>query len=201
MAPVPVSPAPNSGPGKHIIKSRKQSLLNNQLLTLDSDSLLPPTGLHRVSRSNVSTPSSRDSIEDEIRDQLSLASGGSSSSEDEEDLFSSNAPDNPTAVRPSIAMLTKVATNREAYGTWNHPLDFTLTLVGYVIGVHNFFRFPQMCYKYGTLTFLVPYVILMGLLGFPAIFMETTIGQFYGVGSATAFRQLAPILTGLVINI
>lgn len=53
-----------------------------------------------------------------------------------------------------------------------------------------------MCYKYGAATFLIPYTIFTAFVGFPSIFMECAVGQFYGVGSSTAFGQLAPIISG-----
>jgi len=39
--------------------------------------------------------------------------------------------------------------NRDIWGTWRRPMDFTLTFVGYVVGVHDFWRFPYLCYRFG----------------------------------------------------
>lgn len=86
--------------------------------------------------------------------------------------------------------------NRKTFGTWQRQLDFTRTILGYLLGLHNFFRFPYLCYKFGGVFFL-PYVLMMLIVGVPAIFMEFTIGQYYGVGSYVAFTHMSPILGGV----
>ena len=45
--------------------------------------------------------------------------------------------------------------------------------------------------------FFVPYIIVLIFLGIPMVFMEMTIGQYFSVGPTDAFRQMAPILTGV----
>lgn len=86
--------------------------------------------------------------------------------------------------------------NRKTLGTWQRQLDFTRTIIGYLLGVHNFFRFPYLCYKFGGV-FFIPYVIMLLFVGVPVVFMEFTIGQYYGVGSYVAFTHMSPILSGV----
>ncbi|CAG7815543.1 unnamed protein product [Allacma fusca] len=86
--------------------------------------------------------------------------------------------------------------NRDMWGTWNKPYDFTLTVIGYVMGIHNFWRFPYLCYKFGG-AFFIPFVIILIFVGIPLVFMEFTVGQYLSVGPTEACAQLAPILTGV----
>lgn len=86
--------------------------------------------------------------------------------------------------------------NRKTRGTWQRQFDFTRTILGYVVGLHNFFRFPFLCYKFGVLFFVV-YIIAMLIIGVPILFLEFTIGQYYGVSSSVAFTHMSPILGGV----
>ena len=44
--------------------------------------------------------------------------------------------------------------------------------------------------------FLIPYVIMMILIGMPLLFMEYAFGQYFGVGSLTIFKKVCPMLQG-----
>ena len=44
--------------------------------------------------------------------------------------------------------------------------------------------------------FLIPYVIMMILIGMPLLFMEYAFGQYFGVGGLTIFKKVCPMLQG-----
>ena len=52
---------------------------------------------------------------------------------------------------PSLATeeVYKPIKNREIWGTWRRPMDFSLTVIAYTVGVHDFWRFPYLCYRFG----------------------------------------------------
>lgn len=58
----------------------------------------------------------------------------------------------------------------------------------------NVVRFPRELQQYGS-AFLVPYVILLLLVGLPVVLLEISLGQFLGQGSAHMWRA-APFLKG-----
>ncbi len=109
---------------------------------------------------------------------------------------SSHASVNPNQGLRAILPQIINEQNRKTLGTWQRQLDFTRTIIGYLLGIHNFFRFPYLCYKFGGI-FFIPYVIMMLFVGVPVVFMEFTIGQYYGVGSYVAFTHMSPILSGV----
>jgi SNF family Na+-dependent transporter len=83
---------------------------------------------------------------------------------------------------------------------WSSPVEFLLTCVGYSVGLGNVWRFPYLCYKSGGGAFLIPYIIMMILIGMPLLFMEYSFGQYFGVGSLSIFKKVCPLLQGIGIG-
>ena len=66
----------------------------------------------------------------------------------------------------------------EERGHWGSKAEFILSCIGYSVGIGNVWRFPYLAYKNGGGAFLVPYFILLILVGKPMYYMETALGQF-----------------------
>ena len=62
--------------------------------------------------------------------------------------------------------------------SWGNQCDFFLTSLGVAVGLGNIWRFPYVAYVNGGGTFLVPYLIMLLLIGMPALFLEQSIGQY-----------------------
>ena len=93
---------------------------------------------------------------------------------------------------------TRDPTNpEEAPMKWSHSWDFTLSALGYVIGFGNILRFPYLAYKNGGGTFLIPYAIMLFLIGLPLFFIEVIIGQYNNKGPTKAFKRMAPVMKGV----
>lgn len=58
----------------------------------------------------------------------------------------------------------------------------------------NVVRFPRELDHYGS-AYLVPYVVLLFLVGLPMILLEISVGQFLGQGAAHTWRA-SPIFKG-----
>lgn len=58
----------------------------------------------------------------------------------------------------------------------------------------NIVRFPRELNKHGT-AFLVPYLILLLVIGLPIVLLEISLGQFLGQGSAHIWRA-SPFFRG-----
>lgn len=56
-----------------------------------------------------------------------------------------------------------------------------------------------MAFKNGGALFLVPFFILLFLIGIPIFFLEVTIGQFSGLSSVHAFEKMVPLFKGFFI--
>lgn len=84
-------------------------------------------------------------------------------------------------------------------GQWSGRFDFLLASLGTAVGLGNVWRFPYLCYRNGGGAFLVPYVIMVFMVGLPVFLVELTIGQFAALSPLIIFRNIAPIFRGIGI--
>ena len=82
-------------------------------------------------------------------------------------------------------------------GEWGNHCQYFLTSLGLAVGLGNVWRFPAVCYENGGSTFLIPYFIMLFLVGLPLFFMEMVLGQYAGLSATKVFGRLAPGLKGL----
>lgn len=81
-------------------------------------------------------------------------------------------------------------------GEWGGQLEFILTCIGYAVGLGNVWRFPYMVYTNGGGAFLIPYFIMLFLVGLPIFFLELAFGQFASLGP-TKVWTISPVFKGL----
>ena len=68
-------------------------------------------------------------------------------------------------------------------GEWGNHCEYFLTALGFAVGLGNVWRFPYVCYINGGGSFLIPYLVMLVLVGIPALFMEQSLGQYTKVGA------------------
>ncbi|XP_040038347.2 sodium- and chloride-dependent GABA transporter ine [Gasterosteus aculeatus] len=83
--------------------------------------------------------------------------------------------------------------------TWSRQIEFTLAGIGCAVGLGNVWRFPYLCYRSGGGAFLVPYLLMLVVLGVPLLHMELTVGQYTRRGPVHALANLCPLLKGVGI--
>ncbi|KAL4660615.1 sodium- and chloride-dependent GABA transporter ine-like [Arapaima gigas] len=81
--------------------------------------------------------------------------------------------------------------------TWNKQIEFTLAGIGCAVGLGNVWRFPYLCYRSGGGAFLVPYLLMLVVLGIPLLYMELAVGQYVRRGPVHAMAKLCPLLKGV----
>ena len=64
---------------------------------------------------------------------------------------------------------------------------FILACIGSAVGMGNIWRFPVMVSTYGGLTFLIPYIIFVILIGSTGVIEEFALGRAAGAGPVGAF--------------
>ncbi|XP_047463153.1 sodium- and chloride-dependent GABA transporter ine [Mugil cephalus] len=99
------------------------------------------------------------------------------------------------------AVLTQRASmdQQPARPTWSRQIEFTLAGIGCAVGLGNVWRFPYLCYRSGGGAFLVPYLLMLVVLGIPLLHMELTVGQYTRRGPVHALATVCPLLKGVGI--
>ena len=59
---------------------------------------------------------------------------------------------------------------------WTSPVQFLLSCVSMAVGLGNVWRFPFTAYQNGGGAFLLPYLLVLLLIGRPLYFMELALG-------------------------
>ncbi|XP_011705286.1 PREDICTED: sodium-dependent nutrient amino acid transporter 1-like isoform X3 [Wasmannia auropunctata] len=80
--------------------------------------------------------------------------------------------------------------------TWNNSMEFLMSCIAVSVGFGNIWRFPFTAYENGGGAFLIPYVILLFLVGKPFYFLEMIIGQFSGCSSVKVW-SMSPGFVGV----
>ncbi|ELU09479.1 hypothetical protein CAPTEDRAFT_115714 [Capitella teleta] len=80
--------------------------------------------------------------------------------------------------------------------TWSSKLDFVMSALSFAVGMGNIWRFPYLAYRNGGGAFLIPYLLMVVLAGFPVMFMELAFGQFGSLGVVSIWRAV-PLFQGI----
>ncbi|XP_053562815.1 LOW QUALITY PROTEIN: sodium-dependent neutral amino acid transporter SLC6A17 [Bombina bombina] len=88
-------------------------------------------------------------------------------------------------------------TELEDRPAWNSKLQYILAQIGYSVGLGNVWRFPYLCQKNGGGAYMVPYLILLILIGVPLFFLELAVGQRIRRGSIGVWNYICPRLGGI----
>ncbi|KAF4521704.1 hypothetical protein B566_EDAN013002 [Ephemera danica] len=79
---------------------------------------------------------------------------------------------------------------------WTSPVEFLMSCIAMSVGLGNVWRFPFTAYKNGGGAFLIPYIIVLVIVGKPFYYMELSLGQFSSVGPVKVW-EVVPALRGV----
>jgi SNF family Na+-dependent transporter len=80
---------------------------------------------------------------------------------------------------------------------WSNYVEYTLSVVGFVIDLGNVWRFPTVCFQNGGGAFLLPYFICLFIIGMPCMYLELALGQYFQIGNITIWSNISPLLKGI----
>jgi len=83
-----------------------------------------------------------------------------------------------------------------ARGQWGSQAEFILSCLGYAMGLGNVWKFPYTCFSNGGGAYLIPYIVVLALVGIPTFFLELIMGQWSGKGAIQVWC-LCPIFEGV----
>lgn len=78
---------------------------------------------------------------------------------------------------------------------WGKGIEFLMSCIAMSVGLGNVWRFPFVALANGGGAFLIPYLIVLFLVGRPIYYLEMCIGQFSSRGSVQVY-DFAPALRG-----
>ncbi|XP_055854043.1 sodium-dependent nutrient amino acid transporter 1-like [Episyrphus balteatus] len=79
---------------------------------------------------------------------------------------------------------------------WGNDIEFLLSCIALSVGLGNVWRFPFVALENGGGAFIIPYVIVLVLVGRPFYYMEMIMGQFSSRSNVKIF-DFAPIMRGV----
>ncbi|XP_050080322.1 sodium-dependent nutrient amino acid transporter 1-like isoform X2 [Anopheles maculipalpis] len=79
---------------------------------------------------------------------------------------------------------------------WGKGVEFLMSCIAMSVGLGNVWRFPFVALENGGGAFVIPYIIVLLLVGKPVYYMEMIIGQFSSRGSVKVY-DMAPIMRGV----
>ncbi|XP_017855353.1 sodium-dependent nutrient amino acid transporter 1 isoform X3 [Drosophila busckii] len=88
---------------------------------------------------------------------------------------------------------------REERDTWGKGVEFLMSCIAMSVGLGNVWRFPFTALDNGGGAFLIPYLIVLFLIGKPIYYLEMVIGQFSSRGSVKVF-DLCPAMKGVGVG-
>lgn len=78
---------------------------------------------------------------------------------------------------------------------WGNEIEFLFSCIAMSVGLGNVWRFPFAALENGGGAFLIPYFIVLFVVGRPIYYLEMIVGQFSSRGSAKVY-DMVPALRG-----
>ncbi|XP_037946222.1 sodium-dependent nutrient amino acid transporter 1-like isoform X2 [Teleopsis dalmanni] len=103
---------------------------------------------------------------------------------------------NDTNTQTTPAIKVKPAKERD---TWGKGIEFLLSCIAMSVGLGNVWRFPFTALENGGGAFLIPYLIVLFLIGKPIYYLEMIIGQFSSRGSVKVY-DFCPAMRGVGVG-
>jgi len=92
-----------------------------------------------------------------------------------------------------------LARDQKARENWGSSLEFLMSCIALSVGLGNVWRFPFTALENGGGAFLIPYLIVLFVVGKPIYYMEMLLGQFSSRGIVQVF-DFAPLMRGKAIK-
>lgn len=107
-------------------------------------------------------------------------------------------PEIPLHEIAKITEIKSVRKNQDApeRGKWGKSIESLLLCISMSVGLGNVWRFPNVAYNNGGGAFLIPYLLLLFIIGRPLYYLELILGQFSSQGPIKLWR-VVPAFKGI----
>ncbi|XP_033160463.1 sodium-dependent nutrient amino acid transporter 1 isoform X1 [Drosophila mauritiana] len=103
-------------------------------------------------------------------------------------------------LKPSLLPMalesSELAPDRKPRDNWGSSLEFLMSCIALSVGLGNVWRFPFTALENGGGAFLIPYLVVLFVVGKPIYYMEMLLGQFSSRGIVQVF-DFAPLMRGV----
>ncbi|XP_058468054.1 sodium-dependent nutrient amino acid transporter 1-like isoform X1 [Malaya genurostris] len=82
---------------------------------------------------------------------------------------------------------------------WSNKLEFLMSCIAMSVGLGNVWRFPFTAYENGGGAFLIPYIIVLLVIGRPLYYLEMILGQFTQRSSVKVW-SISPLFKGIGVG-
>ncbi|XP_063380652.1 sodium-dependent nutrient amino acid transporter 1-like isoform X2 [Cydia fagiglandana] len=85
--------------------------------------------------------------------------------------------------------------NAPQRATWGNQIEFLMSCIATSVGLGNVWRFPFVAYNNGGGAFLIPYIVVLFIIGKPMYYLECAMGQF-STRNSVKIWALSPAMKG-----
>ncbi|KAL9703111.1 hypothetical protein quinque_006629 [Culex quinquefasciatus] len=96
-------------------------------------------------------------------------------------------------------VLTVALPNAPIREKWGKGVEFMLSCIAYSVGFGNIWKFPYTALENGGGAFLIPYLVVLFVIGRPIYYLEMVMGQFCSSGCVKIY-DLAPAMRGIGVG-
>lgn len=123
---------------------------------------------------------------------------------DNGDTFESNrntvtesSPENgfPTKAAPNVTAVNVNDNQQPERENWGKGVEFLMSCIAMSVGLGNVWRFPFTALANGGGAFLLPYIVVLLVIGRPLYYLEMVLGQFSSKSSIKVYN-ISPIFRG-----
>ncbi|KAL5287602.1 hypothetical protein ACFFRR_008475 [Megaselia abdita] len=107
-----------------------------------------------------------------------------------------NEDDEGSKKKRKVRYAPSTGGNKAQGETWGNEIEFLFSCISLSVGLGNVWRFPFIAFQNGGGTFVIPYLIVLLLIGRPVYYLEIIIGQFSGRGCIKSFN-FSPVMKGV----
>ncbi|XP_058831890.1 sodium-dependent nutrient amino acid transporter 1-like isoform X2 [Topomyia yanbarensis] len=90
-------------------------------------------------------------------------------------------------------------TDDSEHQKWSNSIEFLLSCVALSVGFGNVWRFPYTALQNGGGAFVIPYLIVLFVVGRPIYYLEMVMGQFSSRGCVKVF-DVCPLMRGIGVG-
>lgn len=107
----------------------------------------------------------------------------------------SKEPSAPEKVNIVSLESDKIEDRTQSRPKWDNAIEFLMSCIATSVGLGNVWRFPFVAYQNGGGAFLIPYIIVLLVIGKPMYYLETVLGQFSS-SNCVKIWALSPAMKG-----